>query len=480
MALYTVAMNFLIVIYKIESNDYTAKFLDFINNKIDIISKKINADIKYIDEKYDSSVSFLESLQVLSENYESVLLISNAMPLIDVEETIKLCHLHTNSMAYYTYAENYPKGIVPIAFRTSALERFIGLATNKTDIKIDYELIHNLVFVDPNFFEVEILLSEYDMRYYRLDFFSTSKRNSILIDNFINYNSYSEIVSSVKENPNLRRTLPAYIELDVTNTQNCLTKYSINKISEKLECMDFENFKKIYNNLIDFTNDFHISIGSFYEPLLHDSIFDILKFATSYKNAKIYLETNALLLDENTAKKLISMQKEYSNLNVIIHIDSIEEASYNNIYKENNLNIILNNLDYYLLREPRNTYLQIIKQKNNFDNIKDFYKYFEKYKVNIIMQKYSTFRGNIVDYKIGDMKPLVNVGCWHLARDLYIDMFGNVPICKYDIKKEIILGNIFSKSIEEIWSSGNTYYFENVASNAEFCFNCDDWYLYNF
>ena len=244
--------------------------------------------------------------------------------------------------------------------------------------------------------------------------------------------------------------------------------------------MDLSTFKTIYKNIIDFSDDFHLSIGGFYEPLLNENIFKILEFALEYKKSNIYLETNGLCLNEETSKKLLDIQKRFSNFFVLIHLDAVDSVSYNNIYEDDNLSLILSNIDYYLLRGTKNTYMQIVKQKYNFDTLKDYYAYFDKYKVPIIMQKYSSFRDTIENNKVGDMKPLVSVGCHHLARDLYIDMFGVVPICKYDNKKEMILGNILESGIASIWDKGSDYYRENTFGKLEFCNNCDDWYLYNF
>ncbi len=474
-------MDFLILVDNTFQNSYKDTFLDIINNKIKVLSDKLELKVIVIDsEDYTDAHSYLNYLYTVSEGFDNILYITTDSPMLDVRETVKLVNLHKNNMAYYTYGENYPKGIVPVAIRVASFERLIPLAKDKKDISFNRDIIHNLIFVDPNFFEIEILISEYDMRYFRLEFISNSKRNNILINNFIELKNYESVVKSIKENPTLRRTLPSYIEIDITNIQNALYKVRAVENATTLEFMDLSTFKKIYKNIIDFSDDFHLSIGGFYEPLLNENIFEILEFALEYKKSNIYLETNGLCLNEDTAKKLLDIQKRFSNFFVLIHLDAVDSVSYNNIYQDDNLSVILSNIDYYLLRGTKNTYMQIVKQKYNFDTLKDYYAYFDKYKVPIIMQKYSSFRDTIENNKVGDMKPLVSVGCHHLARDLYIDMFGVVPICKYDNKKEIILGNILENELSSIWDKGSDYYKDNTFSKLEFCKKCDDWYLYNF
>jgi len=474
-------MDFLILVDNTFQNSYRDAFLDIANKKIKELSEKLELEVIVIDSlEHSDAYTHINYLYNMSEGFDNILYITSDTPLLDVDETIKLVSLHKDNMAYYTYGENYPKGIVPVAIRRSSFERLIPLAKDKKEINFNRDIIHNLIFADPNFFEIEILISDCDMRYYRLEFIANSKRNNILINNFIEFGDYDSVVNSIKESPHLRRTLPAYIELDITNTQNALYKISPIENSDRFEFMSLDTFKEIYKNIIDFSDDFHLSIGSFYEPLLNKNIFEILEYALEYKKANIYLETNGLCLNEETAKKILSIQKRFNNFFVLIRLDAVDSISYNNIYQMDNLSAILSNIDYYLLRGTKNTYMQIVKQKHNFDTLKDYYAYFDKYKVPIIMQKYSSFKNTIENNKVGDMAPLVNVCCWHLARDLYIDMFGVVPICKYDNKKEIILGNVLESGVPYIWDKGLSYYKENTLGILEFCNNCDDWYLYNF
>ena len=38
----------------------------------------------------------------------------------------------------------------------------------------------------------------------------------------------------------------------------------------------------------------------------------------------------------------------------IIHLDAVDENVYNNIYDSGDMKTIISNIDYYLLREPKN------------------------------------------------------------------------------------------------------------------------------
>lgn len=479
-------MSFLILADKTFSNEFSKEFDNIFNDKINILKDKLNCDVKYI-ENNDLEIieNYLNNIYKESENYDNIIYIPGNMPLFNEDETVKLTKIHEENISYFSYGENYPAGIVPFIIRRTAFEKLFNIIKTK-DIKVSENAINNIVFVDPNFFEIEILISEHDMRYYRLSLFADSKRNAILIKKLINCKDYNEMVKAIEENPSIRRTLPSFVEIDINNRQNVLNKYLLknetikNEISKEEKNITLDEFKSIYDKIYDFCGDFHMSIGSYYEPLLNKDVFDILEYSTRNKNVNVYLETNALLLDSDKAKRLLSMQSERNNLHVIIHLDTVEEEVYNKIYDNGDIKTTISNIDYYLLREPKNTYLQITKQKDNFDYLASYYKYFDKYKIDIIMQKYYNYRGIIDDNRVGDMAPLINIGCWHLSRDLFIDSYGDVYICRFDINKEKKIASIYEENLENIWKSLENYFIDNVCKKLDFCNNCDEWYLYNF
>ena len=448
-------MEFIIIVDESFENEYSKIFLEDFAKKIELLKQELNCDVKNINYAANRAEDYLNNIYRETENYDNIIYI------------------------------NYPEGIIPFIIRRNAFEKLFNCIKTK-NINITENAIKDIVFIDPNFFEIEILVSEYDMRYYRVSLFANSKRNALLISKLIKYKDYHEITKAIMEDASLRRTLPSYVEIDINNRQNLINKNLLssnaftNEINKEEKNLSVEEFKIIYDKLVDFCNDFHLSIGSYYEPLLNKDVFDILEYALSNKNVNVYLETNAVLLDEEKAKKLLILQEKNNNLHVIIHLDAVEQNVFNKIYKEDYLKTILSNIDYYFIREPKNTYLQITKQKDNFDYLASYYKYFDKYKIEIIMQKYYTYRGLVENNKIGDMTPLINVGCWHLARDLFIDAYGDIYICRFDINKEKFVASIYKETLENIWAILENCYKENTLKKLDFCKNCDEWYLFNF
>ncbi len=470
----------IIIIDNTFENNYSIEYKGIFEAKALELSKVLGLDTKNINLSAVSSFEdYIEALYQEAKDYCNIILLYSNMPMVDIEETKSLYNLHTNNFAFYTYGENYPKGIVPTALRVGAFERVMNIIKGKSILCSTFA-IHEAIFTDPNFFEIEILVSSYDLRYFRLDFTSINKSNNVLISRFKDLPSYKDVASSILENQISTRALPAYIQIDVSgetnNPKRCFEK--VQKFSDSFLSVD--DFNKIYDDATNFVEKCHLSIGLNNEPLLNENIFKMLDKALSNKNITVYLETNAILLTKDNAKAIADLQHANSNLNVIVHLDAIEPTAYNKIYTNDYLNSILENLDYYLIRASENTYIQIVKQKDNFDSLKNFYAYFEKYKVKIIMQKYPTYRGLIENKKIGDLSPITRHACWHIKRDMYIDEKGYSYICSYDIQKMVSLGNVLENSIENVWNALDEYYQKDILSHIDFCSGCDEWYLYNF
>ncbi|HOV39774.1 MAG TPA: SPASM domain-containing protein, partial [Spirochaetales bacterium] len=71
--------------------------------------------------------------------------------------------------------------------------------------------------------------------------------------------------------------------------------------------------------------------------------------------------------------------------------------------------------------------------------------------------------------------------CWHLKRDLYVLLDGSVPLCREDIKKTFIGGNLFQEGIETIWKRMDAVYREHIEGKYRpLCEKCDEYYTYNF
>jgi radical SAM protein with 4Fe4S-binding SPASM domain len=82
---------------------------------------------------------------------------------------------------------------------------------------------------------------------------------------------------------------------------------------------------------------------------------------------------------------------------------------------------------------------------------------------------------------VSDLTPIQREFCWHLARDLYVQVNGDVLICKQLDGDPI--GNILKDDLGSIWNKGLESF--SLSLNGEHqkisapCLSCDEWYTFN-
>jgi len=109
------------------------------------------------------------------------------------------------------------------------------------------------------------------------------------------------------------------------------------------------------------------------------------------------------------------------------------------------------------------------------------YRYWKGRGAEVIIQKYDYFAGFLPQKRAGDISPLIRQPCWHLQRDMVVLLDGTVPLCKEDISRTKVLGNVFSEDIAAIWQRAQGRYMEH--SQREYsgiCKDCDEYYTFNF
>ncbi|MBI9098979.1 MAG: SPASM domain-containing protein, partial [Spirochaetaceae bacterium] len=126
-------------------------------------------------------------------------------------------------------------------------------------------------------------------------------------------------------------------------------------------------------------------------------------------------------------------------------------------------------------------WIQSVRMLENEVNLENFFRFWKKITENIIIQKYDWFCGEFEQKKITDLSPLKRDPCWHIKRDIFIKLNGDIPLCREDLKSSMKLGNIFEESLEGIWSQGESVYRNHIKGDyPSLCRECDEYYTYNF
>jgi spiro-SPASM protein len=136
--------------------------------------------------------------------------------------------------------------------------------------------------------------------------------------------------------------------------------------------------------------------------------------------------------------------------------------------------------------------VQAVRVKGEEDDTEKFYRHWKDLKfndANIIIQKYDDFCGSLEKKQASDISPVIRQPCWHIMRDMPVLIDGTVPLCREDLallkepggKNGIVIGNVFSDSLESIWQNTEKYYREQCEKKySGICANCDEYYTFNF
>jgi len=132
-------------------------------------------------------------------------------------------------------------------------------------------------------------------------------------------------------------------------------------------------------------------------------------------------------------------------------------------------------------RFPDSVWPQMIRMKDNEEELELFYRSWKEKLSRVIIQKHDHFCSTIQDRRVADLSPLVRRPCWHLGRDMSILIDGTVPLCREDLYAARSLGNALTDELEHIWNNGAPVYEQHLCGNYEgMCGACDEFYTFNF
>jgi spiro-SPASM protein len=404
-------------------------------------------------------------------------------PLLSTNSTKSLVDRHKKYISQYSYSENLPNGIVPILIS----REFISTLPDRLEISFHEYLLKNI-----NNYDTEIYFESPDLRNLRLDFTLKDFRSINLSNNLLNNNNeieYKDILPTLQKNPSFFRSSPSYIELELYRGCNLTCSFCPRTIISMERENTFFSKSEISNLIIDlnsFNDDFTICFGGMGEPLLHPDLVGIIDEVLNENNLKELIIETALYPNTDKLFTYLKMlpESKKSKIIIIVNLTTLKENRYKNLYgsNANDLNDILNKVSE--LRSTLNSksiYVQMIKIKEIESEIEDYFNYFEKLDIQVLLQKYNSFASRMPEKRVSDLTPIKRDFCWHLARDLYIQSNGDVSACKQ--VEDIVLGNIKNQSLQEIWNQNSkrfSHSFNDEHGEIDLpCLKCDEWFTFN-
>lgn len=414
--------------------------------------------------------------------YEDIIYLFADTPLIDIEITEKMITLHRDEYAEYTCSEGFPAGITPEIVKCELFPKLAALLENDNS-EIARDSIFYGLSKEINSFDIETYFSPEDLKIKRIELSTTLKRNALIVERVIEKKGFScsfeQFHSLIHEQPAVLRTVPAYVEMEITSMLNAPCIYSpLPFLKRDTGTMNYETFKSILDKIRAFSEKFYVAFSFLGEPLLHGDIKKFIEYAISDNNIHLILETNGTLFTPAFSDYIRELHAD--NLSIIFEVDAALDETYRSIHR-GDLSKVERNIRYLLSKISRNIYVQMIRVSENEQEMLNFFDLWEKEGAKVIIQKYNSYLGLLTDLSKYDLRPLERMCCWHLLRDLVVFQNGDVPRCKQDMNGLFLLGNLQHEEISTVWEKGEPFYLQHCAEKYdEYCSKCDEYYTFNF
>jgi len=452
----------------------------------------------------------LENLAEVSRDQDLVYYAWADCPLLDPELTSAMVERHLRWASEYTFADGWPYGFAPeiIAPATAAILSSIytkslnsgGSATGASQNAVSRDALFQVLQKDINSFDIETEIAPVDLRPYRLTLAADSRRNHLLLQRLMDagLDRAEKAPGILQKHPELLRTLPAFYHIQVSRPcpQHCaLCPYPLFgnpdlPASGPADFMPKEQLAALLDRIVAFSGDGVIDISLWGEASLHPDIMDLIVAVLKRPELALIIETSGIgwtasqiqMLSETVKSLPVQLRGPHTlpPLSWIVSLDARTGDRYREIRgagfdEANHFAEIL--LEHF----PGATYVQALRIKGAEDDMEQFYRYWKGRGAEVIIQKYDYFAGFLPQKRAGDISPLIRQPCWHLQRDMVVLLDGTVPLCKEDISRTQVLGNVFSEDLATIWQRAQGRYMEH--SQREYsgiCKDCDEYYTFNF
>jgi spiro-SPASM protein len=393
--------------------------------------------------------------------------------------------------ADYAFSDGYPLGLAQEILSLQRLQGTLSLA-HQFPLEITRSGLFELIQKDINSYHIETKISGEDHRLTRLELNGSTKRSHLLVQRLshqVYKNQFREPWDDIsfeqvfRETTNSHRTLPAAAHLQIVAACPFSCSYCpyplINPGHQSdTRYLSFHELQRMIQSLTDLMPEGTISLSTFGEPSLHPQIGEILRYLDDQTPYSVVVETTGVGWDIELLDKWIN--EPFQKTKFIISLDSKDKQVYHQLGK-NYFDQALSWAHKMIESFPNTVFVQALRLKGYEKDLLEFYQYWSEKTSQVIIQKYDSYAGFLPDRKVVDLQPVTRFPCWHLKRELYIGLEGDVTMCKEDVKGETVQGNILTDDPLVLWDRLAKYYEQHRTQNVpELCKACDEYYTYNY
>ena len=267
---------------------------------------------------------------------------------------------------------------------------------------------------------------------------------------------------------------PYCLFIDPSSACNFKCKFCMNQKIEQPKIMSLDLFKKIIDDLEEFSNPVKtVRLYGFGEPLLNTSFCEMVRYAKASKKVlRVDTTTNASLLNEELTTKLIdsgidrinisiesmstSKYRDFTQNRYVTFEKIVEEIS--RLYKmKTNTTIFVKINGDYLDEDEKQQFL------NTFSSISD------GCDLEHTMNCWRDFEGVEANQNVGIYgQPLKEViVCPYVFYSFFVHADGEVSSCFLDWNRKLIIGSAKDESIKSLWQSASFSQFRRLMISKE-------------
>ncbi len=277
---------------------------------------------------------------------------------------------------------------------------------------------------------------------------------------------------------------PVEIALELTNYCNLRCVMCPNPTLKRARgYMTEALFKKVTGD-ISHEKGFLFLPQGFGELLLHKKLFELLDFAFKLGTGPIVVLTNGMLLNEINLPGLLNRVDV-----IIVTIDGVTAKTYESIRVGGSLRTVTHNIEKLIeMRGGNQTphlVLRIIEMKETegeIDSFKDFWS--DRIGGGDIIQVagFNDWTGKVVYRGITEMRQeRERTPCRMLWKNLSVYYDGQVSPCCYDAEGDLIIGNAFQETLQDIWNGSYLRNIRHFHTSHQFekipiCSKCNSWF----
>ncbi|NBB91528.1 MAG: spiro-SPASM protein [Spirochaetes bacterium] len=449
------------------------------------------------------TASLMPALKEAAGEAEALLFCRADAPFLDPDVTGRMIESHHTYVAEYTFADGYPEGLTPELVDPRILDQLRTLA-EKSPEPLKRDALFGVVQKDINAFDVETELSPVDLRILRATLACDTARNHLLcsrvaaelekggetgqrggvaLDGGGAEGRAVRIAALLQRRGEILRTLPAYTSIQVVEGDVQTPIHSPYRLIradalEVREEMPIERFETLIGELAQFAPDGMVHISLWGESGLHTRLPDLIRTVEDAPGLELLVETSGVGWRAEHLSEIAAMN--LASTRFIIDLDTDDEDSYTEV-RGRGFQEARQTADTLLEAHGDRVYVQTIRMGETEQQVEAFYRAWKDRGVQVIVQKYDHYCGRLPDRRVTDISPLNRFPCRHTQRDLNILLDGSVPMCREDLDREHMMGNVFEDGIHSVWQNGSAAHLRQVrAEYPELCRRCDEYYTFNY